>query len=421
MVTQLHQALREAVEEPPTATVDLPSVMVAGVQRLHRRRVRRAWVAALSVATAVAVTLASVGAVRRPGPVQPARPDTLRVPTTLYAEGARRVAPEVLATTRVPRLDPANELDYDRYDGLTTDGLVVRARHTYQGDLSEFGLLDLATGDTHWLPRPPWDLGQPRPVDFSAERLLYLDNRTAWADAVLSFNRATRTWTRVGIGKPPGTDRIFGRQAVLGPDDTVYLLNPAAPAPGEWWSVPAARGGTPTVVQGLRGMALAWHGRDLATVDRSGRVVITTDGRARVVATTRPRGCDEPGEADHGAPAIGYSGTRLVVTYVCRGQSQVVVFGPDGRPQLGVERAGTVAAIGGRWILLSETTGHATNGANVGHLVALDLEAERLVAIGMPVHGEVAAVAGNLVLWASAGPTDGDTAYDVVFRVARLS
>ena len=96
------------------------------------------------------------------------------------------------------------------------------------------------------------------------------------------------------------------------------------------------------MVQGLRGMALAWHGRDLATVDRSGRVVITTDGRARVVATTRPRGCDEPGEADHGAPAIGYSGTRLVVTYVCRGQSQVVVFGPDGEKCVHVEFDGSL-------------------------------------------------------------------------------
>jgi hypothetical protein len=421
VVTELKLALREAAEEPPGATVDLAGVILTGEQRVHRGRVRRAAVATLSVATAVAVALVFTGGGRRAEPVLPARPDILKVPTTLYPEGARPITPEVLATTRVLWLDPANELDYDRYDGLTTDGLVVRARYTSKGDVSEFGLLDPATGVTDWLPRPPWDLGEPRPVDFSADRLLYLDNRTARADAVLSFDRATRAWARVDVAKPAGTDRLFGMRAVLGPDDLLYLLNPAAPGPGEWWSVPAARGGTPAVVQGLRGMAIAWHGRDLATVDRMGRVVITTGGRARVVATARPRGCDEPAEADFGAPAIGYSGARLVVTYVCRGQSQVVVFRPDGRPQLGVERAGQVAAIGTRWILFSEKRIHASNGAHVGRTMALDVDAERLVAIGAPLHENDAAVVDNLVLWAASGPSDSDKVYDVVYRVARLT
>jgi hypothetical protein len=419
-VTGLREALRDAVVDPPSTTIDLAGVMVAGAQRVHRRRVRRAGVVTLCVVTAVAVTWASVAKDGPSEPVLPARPAILQVPTTLYPEGAEPITPEVLATTRVLRLDPANELDYDRYDGLSTDGLVVRARYTYEGDVSEFGLLDPTTGDTDWLPRPPWDLGEPRPVELSADQLVYLDDRSSWADAVLTFDRTTRTWARADIANPHGTDRFVGNHAVLGPGDTMYLLDPAAPAPGEWWSVSATRGGTPSPVKGRSGMAVAWHGGDLATVDRSGRVVITTGERSRVVAAARPLGCAEPGEDDQDAPAIGYSGARLVVTYVCRGHSQVVVFGPDGRPQLGIERAGTVAAIGSRWVLFSPTIGHVSAGAPAGHLTALDLDAQRLVAIGTTLHEDAAAVAGNLVLWAAAGPSDSHTVYDVVYRVARL-
>jgi hypothetical protein len=252
---------------------------------------------------------------------------------------------------------------------------------------------------------------------------LYLDNRTAFVDGILRFDRKTRTWARVDIAKPAGTSRFFGLQATLGPRDEVYLLNPAGGGPGQWWSVPAARGGAPTQVKELEGKAIAWRGADLATLDRTGRVVVTTGGRPHVLASARPPGCQPPtvGEPGLQIPTIAYAGARLIVNYVCTNQNKVVVFTADGRPQLTVEQGQVrVAASGTRWVLLSETTGRAANGGGIGRMMGLDLDNGRLVTIGTALHEETAAVAGDLVLWNTPGPSDSNTIYDVVYKAAQL-
>jgi hypothetical protein len=424
MVTELRQVLRDAVERPPDQTVDLSTVLVAGARRVERRRLVRAGLAvAAAAAVAVFAVSMSQGHDRGGGPVVPAHPRPLHAPMTLRISDARPVTPDIRATTRVWRRDPAHEFDYDRIDGLTTDGLVVRSRYAYKGDVSDFGLLDPGTGRTDWLPQPPWDVGAPRALDFSADRLLYLDNRTAFVDGILRFDRRTRSWDRVGITKPAGTSGFFGLQATVGPGDEVYLLNPAAGGPGQWWSVPAARGGTPTQVKELDGKAIAWRGADLATLDRTGRVVVTTSGRPRVLASARPPGCEPPtvGEPGLQVPTIAYAGTRVIVNYFCTDQTQLIVFTADGRPELTVEHGQVrVAASGTRWVLLSETTGPAANGGGIGRMMGLDLDNGRLLTIGTALHEETAAVAGDLVMWNTAGPSDNNTIYDVVYTAAQL-
>jgi hypothetical protein len=426
MVTELRQVLRDAVETPPEQNLDLSTVLAAGARRVKRRRAGRVTAVGVAVAAAVAGVVAvsmSQDHDRGSGPVVPAHPHPLHAPMTLRIKDARPVTPDVRATTRVLHRDPANELDYDRFDGLTTDGLVVRSRYTYKGDVSDFGLLDPGTGRTDWLPRPPWDVGEPRALDFSADRLLYLDNRTAFVDGILRFDRKTRTWDRADVAKPAGTDRFFGLQATVGPGDEVYLLNPAAGGPGQWWSVPAARGGAPTRVKELDGKAIAWHGADLATLDRTGRVVVTTGGRPRVLASARPPGCEPPTQGEPGLqiPTIAYAGARLIVNFFCTDQNHVVVFTADGRPELTVEQGQVrVAAAGTRWVLLSETTGRAANSAGIDRMMGLDLDNGRLLTIGTALHEETAEVAGDLVMWNTAGPSDSNTIYDVVYKAALL-
>ena len=111
----------------------------------------------------------------------------------------------------------------------------------------------------------------------------------------------------------------------------------------------------------------------------------------------------------------------MIVNYFCTDQNHVVVFTADGRPELTVEQGQVrMAASGTRWVLLSETTGRAANGAGIGRMMGLDLDNRRLVTIGSSLVEDAAAVAGDLVMWNTEGPSDSNTIYDVVYTAARL-
>src|SRR5262245_33848581 len=129
MVTDLRHALRDAVADEPPDGLDFTEVIGAGARRARRRRVVTGAVAACvaGVLAVVAVVTAQVGRDRAGESVRPARPAPPQVGRPLLLGDAATVEPAPLATTRTLWLDPANDLDYDRLDGLTTDGKVVRA------------------------------------------------------------------------------------------------------------------------------------------------------------------------------------------------------------------------------------------------------------------------------------------------------
>jgi hypothetical protein len=401
MVTDLRHALREAAATGPAGDADLARVVASGGRRVRRHRA--ALGVAVATAAAIVVTVASLPhGVRRTEP-PPAETPHLRL------KDVPQVRPEVLQSLRNTNTDP-DSLDYDRFDGLTDDGLVARARYTYEGDRSEFGLLDLETGDTDWLPKPTWDIGEPTPVDLSADRLLYLDNRHYPGLALLAFDRQTQTWTHRGIDvSADKIGRFFGAVAELGPDDRVYLSD-GDESGSSWWSVPST-GGQARPEPDLDDMYLVWGtGGERATADTDGRVVVTRAGGDQVVTTTYPQGCVP--ELEEFPPEVMFAGQLLVVYFLCQDGPQLTVYDQSGKAKLVVEGGTTqfrpVAGIDGR-ILLEGLREYV-----------IDLQDAEIRDIGGGSYVAGSGLLGDLVFWSPAGPDASEDVYDVIYKVARL-
>jgi hypothetical protein len=166
MSTNLHEALREAVSDPPFDESDLRTVVETGSRRVRRRSAIRIGAAAAVVAATAALT--SIMAARSNHPDQ--QPQPAHVVHLDLSEAAQQDL-DVLASVRTTHREPMNDLSHDRFEGLTTDGLVLRERYTYTDDFYELGLLDPETGSTDWLPPPP-SREETVAVDLTADRLV---------------------------------------------------------------------------------------------------------------------------------------------------------------------------------------------------------------------------------------------------------
>ena len=404
MVTEIRRALHDAAEVAPHDDLDLAVVVTAGARRVRRRRVVAAGAAGLAVALVVgAATALSAGDDRAE------KPD----PAEIRIDQARTVEPDVVATRRVLWKDPANQLDYDRFDAITDDGLVARARYTYDGDISEFGLLDVETGDTDWLPRPRWDLGEPAPVDLGADRLVYLDNRKYPGFSILIFDREARAWTRSPVRfSESDVGQFFGSDLALGDDGRLYLMDPDLPV--HWWSVPLT-GGTIRPEPSLDKRLLAWSGSTRATSDLDGHIRVTRDGRQVAEVGGPPKGCNPPDDDLPVSPPLVFAGSRLVATFRCSDGNQVVAYNEAGEPELTLAPAANawVRGADARYVLVTDDR----------KTYVLDLLRRKLLAIdngGAAVGDNVGVVKAGLVLWAVDGPIEDRNTYDVVYRVARL-
>ncbi len=406
MRLDLTQAMTRLVETPEAAPLDAALLLEEGKQRVRRRQ-------RLVAAGCAAVAVAAVGLtawVVRPDPAPP-QPAERIVPDT-----GRRLAlddsGDPLDSTEVVRLrdlnrQPATNLDFDRYQGLTDDGLVLRARYSYDGDVWEAGLLDPASQRTDWLPDPGVDVGEPTPFEATADRLVYLDNRQSQTFRLLVFDRAARAWQIVSLDRPVGVDRFFGMpNAFTGPlagaDGRVYLQDPVSTV---WYAASIGGGEELTPVPGLDGELLAWGGQTRATADRRGLVTLSEGGDSRVVATEPPEGCQQPVQA-------AFAGPRLLVSYACGGDLELWVFAGDGTPELAV--AGDefyVAAASDRYAVLAAR----------GHTHLVDLVAGTVQVLG-PMLGNdpVADVVDDLVLTGRQGPADDRDTIDEIYSVDRL-
>ena len=296
---------------------------------------------------------------------------------------------------------------------MTDDGLVARARYTYDGDLSDFGLLDVVTGKTDWLPQPRWDLGEPAPVDLGADRLVYLDNRNYPGFSILIVDRETRTWTRNPVRfSESDVGQFFGSDFALGDDGRLYRMDPDLPV--HWWSV-ALTGGTIRREPSLDKRGLAWSGSMRATSDLDGHITVTRDGRQVAEVGGPPTGCSPPDDDPPLNPPLVFAGSRLVATFRCSEGNRVVAYSEEGVPEL------TLAAAANVWV----------RDADARHVLmtddrktyVLDLHRRELVAIdnrGAALGDDVGVVKAGLVLWSVDGPAEDRNTYDVVYRVARL-
>ena len=414
MSTDLRAALRDAVAGAPPDNVDLRAVVDTGARRVRRRKVRTVSAAALAVAAAV------VALVVVPGPDRDKREPLPAQIVQLDLDGAEQLDLDVLASRRTVT-DPEEDLSFDRFEGLTPDGLVLRARYVYPDDDYRVGLLDPATGRTEWLPPPPGDVGEPEVAALTSDRLVLLDNRDFRSRALLVLDRPTRTWTMSFIRLPAGIEAHVPPQLRLGPDDRLYVgTNMERSSRMHWWSFPVPAGGDPRREPDLAGLAVAWNQDVRVTADARGRVVRTVAGASRTLSGGRPAGCPGPEEAFR--PELELAGDRPVVTYWCgEGHAPAnltVLPARSGRPAAAVP--GTVLAADQDRVLLSGT------GDGEGGLYLLDLDrltARRIagpLSDTFPDNMAQVGLAPGLVLWNNQGPADDRDTQDVVWKVARL-
>jgi hypothetical protein len=412
--TDLRAALRDAATDAPPDRADLRGVIDTGSRRLRRRSALTVSAAALAVA-AVVVTLVVV-----PGPDRHEREPMPAEIVRLDLDAAEQTDLDVLASRRTVN-DPEEDRSFDRFEGLTPDGLVLRAKYALPDDDYRVGLLDPATGRTDWLPPPPGDVGEPQVAALTTDRLVLLDNREFRSRALLVLDRATRTWTRSFIRLPGGIEAHVPPQLRLGPDGRLYVgTNMENSVPMHWWSFPVPGGGDPRREPDLAGRAVAWNQDVRVTAGPRGRVDRTVAGATGTLADDRPARCPAPQHAFR--PELELAGDRPVVTYWC-GEGHVpasltVVPAQSGRP--GVEVPGTVLAADQDRVLLAGSGG----GSPGIFLLDLDrLTAHRIsgpLSDTYPDNMAQVGLAAGLVLWNTHGPADDRDTYDVIWKVAQL-
>lgn len=420
MSTDLREAMRQAVMDGPAYGVDAGAVIDAGARRI-RRRTRVAVGASALVVTSVLVATAVVS---RPEGSDPA-PSPAEV-VHIDLEESVSLRTDVLASTRTTWRDArsARSLEYDRYEGITADGLVLRSRYTNDHGFPELGLLDLSTGVTDWLPPTPVALFDPIPVDLTTDRLVLFKSEGNGHSALV-FDRAARTWQRDVVRLPYGIEVHMPPRVVMGPDGRVYIGTwmEGESGPIHWWSASVPGGGEARPEPTLEGATVAWGGGVRATADSAGRVVVSGPAGDEVVADGRPEGC-EPPEAFPDAPVtVLLAGDRPVVTYTCETGTDVflsrtVVHPQDGRAVeivdasvLATDNTHVVLAGGGYPNL--EHPGHSST-------YVLDLDQLAIARVGRGTHEPHVALVDGLLLWNSPGPTDDNDGYDVTWQVARI-
>src|SRR5262245_10486299 len=124
-MSDLRHALQEAVDRGPADVFDITDIVLEGERRIRTRR-RTALMLAGVAAAIVAGLVVAVGAVtERTTPEPPVAPVS---PDELGLTQAHPVRLNVAATDRDLNEHAGTNLDYHRYDGVTTDGLILRAR-----------------------------------------------------------------------------------------------------------------------------------------------------------------------------------------------------------------------------------------------------------------------------------------------------
>lgn len=408
MSTDLHAALREAVADAPTYESDLRTVVEAGSRRVRRRAAFRVGSAALVV---VAAALASVALGSDRSDPEPRPADVVRLDLGL-AESQHL---DALASVRTTWRDPRNALDHDRFEGLTTDGLVLRSRYTYEGDVYELGLLNPETGSTDWLPPPP--VAAESVVELTADRLVLFTRMSPRRGALLMFDRRAETWETSTVRPPAGAEVHVPFRLALAPDGRLYLGSTfeGVAGPLSWWSYALPEGGEGRPQPDLAGAAVAWGEGVQVSADNEGRVVMWSSMGERVVAEELPAGCESPDDPDltDMPVTVALAGDRPVVTYSCGDAAQALthVYDVDGGDAVQVAGA-VVRAADEDSVMLSAAQGEH------GGIYLLDLDRLSLVRIGSATHDAQVGVADGLVLWNQPGPLDDTDVYDVVWQVA---
>jgi hypothetical protein len=414
--TELRAALREAVADAPPYDIDPYAIVRVGVRRTRRRAAAVVGGCSLAAAALVVATVMSGPERSAPDPA-PAEIDRLDL------DDSRAVDLDVIASTRTAWDNDRDSLDYDELVGITTDGLVLRGRHTLERGEVELGLLDPRSGRTDWLPTPPGRPFEAVPLDMTAERLV-LVHAAGNGHSVLVFDRAARTWRREVIRVPYGIEVHMPPRVELAPDDRVYIGSTmeGESGPIHWWSAPIAEGGQARPEPDLLGAAVAWSGDAVLRGHPDGRVVVTRPDEEIELTDRRPGGCEGPAPYPDAPLHVLWAGDRPVVTYLCDSgskfpRSHTVVFDPEEDRRVEIADVSATAADTSHVLLAG---GAPAGNADESSTYLLGLDELSLARVGRGPHEPHVALAAGLLLWNTPGPGDSQDAYDVVWNVARL-
>ena len=417
MTTDLRAALHDAASEAPLEERDLRAVVTAGTRRIRRRRQLGAVAVAVTAVAVTAITVAVTGS-DRADPV----PEPLHL-VRLDPDHVEDQNLDTLASVRTT--NRGDDIDFDRFDGVTDDGLVVRVRYTHEDLSYDVGLFDPTEGTTSWLPPLP-PMQPEQAVSLTRRRLILFGNGPAALEASLAvFDRRTETWTRSVLELPAGLEAHVPLRVALAPGHRVYLgsglENEAGPI--HWWSFPFPAGGEARPEPGLEGHAVAWNGARGVTATNNGRVEVLDPQGSRVVSDRRPPGCDRSSrEEEVGglAPLAMLAGEHPVVTFYCGDELRptTLVYAPDGGEAVEVEGAIAHVAdsrrvlLGGRW--------SRSDGESAAGLLLLDLDRRTLTRVAGKFAEPQFGLSGGLLLWNEVGPLDSHRVSDRVWKVARL-
>ena len=244
MVNELRDLLHDNAATPPHEVDDLSAVLKGGRRRVRRRRL--AAVGGTALAGAAVVGLTSV--------VWPAPPDldaadvpAPLAPTLRLTDAQQAVRGEDYQVLTSYTNENLNQDNGQYLDGVTDDGLIL-FRDGPRMDQPEprYALMDPGTGRKDWLPDfPGSDDAQLRPVELGADRLVFMGARFGVSgDAgspggarrfALVYDRQAQRWDEIGWSGVPRTEEPA--DAVLGPDDRLYVRVPATqgePPEGGW-------------------------------------------------------------------------------------------------------------------------------------------------------------------------------------------
>ena len=423
MSTDLRAALRDAAADEPPFLVDTRFIAHAGTRRIRRRTGLAVGTAALATAAVLVVT----AVVSRPAKSPPDPAPAERV-VRLDLDDAGGARPEVVARTRTTWRDVGrSSLEFDRLEGITADGLVLRSRYTNAHGRAELGLLDPATGATDWLPEPPWQSGEIAGVDLGADRLVVIARTGIFQYTTAIFDRGSRTWEASEVRLPGATEGHAPPRALVGADDRLYLGSTmeGQSGPMHWWSAPVTGGEDLRAEPDLEGAAVAWGDGGQVTAHTDGHVVLSTAEGDRVVGERRPDDCEVPASFPDSPVRVVLAGDRPVVTYYCdSGDPDVatpltVVYGQD-----------TLTRVEGATALVSDAHHLLVQGGRGGSpplvtastgetwLYLVDLDRGTVSRLGRGPHETQAGVAAGMVLWNSPGSLDDSSVYDVTWSVA---
>jgi hypothetical protein len=406
-VTDLRQALRDAVADPPYDDLDLRAVLTEATRRKARRQRWLAGGVLAATATVVLAVIVGTALVAERDAPEPA-PAPVEHVDGLLLEDASAFPSQPTHThhARTPSDPDMYGINTDELVGLTDDGLVVRVRHVYRRG-STVAFVDPVTGATEWLPEPGFGLGSLTALSLESERLFFIDN-PLFANSLIVFNRVTESWAKHPIKVREGSQRMYprGTTMTLAPDGRLWFVAYPAPSkthptcPGadtdpfcshQWWSVPFPDGGQARREPDADRTWRVWSGETLATSSSDG-LTISKSGEDISVPLGVPEGCTVP----TGHVQTVHSADPLVVTIGCAdGTSAVTVYDNAGDPLFSVTGSPSVTAIGEGFVGLTRV--NPDGAPDTAYL--LDVADRRLYHLPGAGRSIITDIAGERVLW----------------------